>query len=907
MIKGKKQIGFLLLLFAACFAAWAFLTFNTASAAVGADIVIEDDFTKTSFIDGQSDINNSGAYEYSGVSCAKGFAEEGFGLIPCENFAHTFFRPDDGYIIYKVQADDGMKLKSAKIDLTSYVSHCSNAAYIGENKTNVKVYVATDSTAFTQVFSHIPKEEYLGLAGGSAERINNAKNNVIDMSDYVSGATVAYVKIELLHPSYQDLSSWISESDQYRSYFVDDDHQWVKRLGVSVLKVKIIASQTAEGAIYAKVGFTDDYTTTKVSDSVNVQDYNNLLSYPDAHGALPTATWDAYCKTGDAYVIYKISAKSGSTLKSVKATLNFDLTSSGGLYNWWEGNMDNANAYLDVSMDGGTTWNTELDVLNEPTLQVRCTDGNTYNPFKASNFNSDGTSVSSPIGSYHSASPQVDLSEYSGQEIYLRVRIKHPAPVDVNETFGPSGNNGVPMGRVAVYYKGITVSADQETVSAPVQKEDKTGNLLIADDFRVMEQGFSLWKTKRQAVGVSTKAYGSVEHGLIPAEQWGETVNAGNGHMIYQLPLNGNGITTNLNSLKLNLGINFNGKVYNGKVIVKHSFDGTNYSKTQEYISVSGQETLTNGTVDFGTIILSEQAKTAKTLFVKIEIEHDTANSVALNDIAVKINSIQFVGFYNFVMESGAGIRFNKDGNGLTFTALVRKDFVNMLSAAGYKTTFGTVIMPAEYIKTYGDINYENLFGENPVYCWGKVAEGKITVLNGTALLDSDYNEYYHSFNYSIVNLLKENLDKKFVARSYIKCDKDGQTTFIFADYADSDIKNNERSVISVAQKLNTKNVEELETIKKEYLEKAKGLSVNYTVKHVYVLGNEIVETTTQTKTAKAGTVISAERRSKTGYTAVEEISINVGSEEKEYKSFVSGTVLADGSLEFTCYYVKNA
>lgn len=55
MVKGKKGIIFLLLLCVACFVSWAIFTLNnTASAIVGADIVIEDDFTKTSFIDGES-------------------------------------------------------------------------------------------------------------------------------------------------------------------------------------------------------------------------------------------------------------------------------------------------------------------------------------------------------------------------------------------------------------------------------------------------------------------------------------------------------------------------------------------------------------------------------------------------------------------------------------------------------------------------------------------------------------------------------------------------------------------------------------------------------------------------------------------------------------------------------------
>ncbi len=910
MAKGKKRIIFLLLLCAVCVVSWTILILNnTANAIVGADIVIEDDFTKTSFIDGESQLKNFNVYEYNGVSCAKNFAEEGFGLIPCVNFMHSFYRPNDGYITYKIQSDDDYYLKTASLDLTSYVSHCSHSAYIGENITNVKVYVATETMPFTQVFSHIPKEDYLGLNANSEARIANAKNNIIDLSEYVAGASVAYVKIELLHPSYEDLSSWISESDSNRSYFVDDEHQWVKRLGVSVLKVKITASQSADGVVCAKVGFTDNYTTTKISESANVQSYDNLLSYPDLHGALPIAVWGAYCDTGDAYAVYKITAKDGNVLKNVNATLNLSLNSSGGLYNWWSGNNDNANVYLDVSTDGGNTWSTELDVLNEPTLQVTYTiDGvpTTMNPFKASYYDEDGNVVSDTLNSRHETSAQVNLAAYSGQEIYLRVRIKHPVPESVHSSFA---TDGVPMGRVAVYYYGITVTADQETVSVPVQEEDTTGTFTVEDDMRLLCQGFAAWKQERQARGVVTNVYGSNAYGLIPATTWGETVDTENGYMIYTFLLNGNGKTTNLKSLEMNLSSLFNGKVYDGKIVVEYSYDGLIYYVKQTYSTVSGQESENSESMCFDDEIISEQAKSSEKLYVKIKLEHTEAQGVALNDVAVKLLCVKFNGEYNFVMENGASIKFSENGNGLKFTSLINKDFYNSLTESGYCLTFGMVIMPVEYASTYGDINYETVFGKNSVYCWETAAEGKIRILNGVAKLDLDYNDNYHSYNYSVLNILQENLDKKFVAKGYVLCKKGEDEFFIFSDYAEGDIKNNERSVTSVAQNyLGT--TEEIKILKSEYLEKVKGQDAIYTVKRVYIDGNEIANVTTETKIATAGTVIAADITAQEDYSFVDGVNITLdenGDTVKKFNSCVTGTVLADGSLGLICYYVKNA
>ena len=152
---------------------------------------------------------------------------------------------------------------------------------------------------------------------------------------------------------------------------------------------------------------------------------------------------------------------------------------------------------------------------------------------------------------------------------------------------------------------------------------------------------------------------------------------------------------------------------------------------------------------------------------------------------------------------------------------------------------------------------------------------------------------------------MQENIDKKFVARSYLRLKKDGVEKFILSEYAEGDIKNNVVSVSSVAQDVVGASAikSEVISLRNEYLNKVKGKEANYTVKHVYLNGDDIHKVTTTTHTSKAGLVISAEESALSGYTAVGSATVL----DKTYNSMVTGTVLADGSLELVRYYVKNA
>ncbi len=900
----KKSLVVLFVLFFIAIGCGIFTMFKPAIASNGADIVITNDFTVISSIEDGNQLDMMNIYDYHNVSRATTSSEAGYGLIPSSTFSTSVNdTTGDGYVTYKVEADEGYTIKDFSATISALISHTDQPGYIHKDKTNVRVYVATDKLAFSEVFDQQVTNGYKGWknsADSSENRLANTTTNELDLSSYVAGAKVVYVKIDLVHLTLSELSD-----------ANDDAVPAPTRLGVSLHKVELEATQTPSNAVIKTISFTDDYTSnTKIDESTNIVEKANLLNYPDWHGALPTSStsWAAYLMTDNAYAIYKLSAEEGSIIKNPSVNISLGLATSSGLYNWWDGNMDNANVYIDVSTDGGQTYTQAYDVLNDQTLYKEISDGTKVNPFKAGQYDSNGNRLTSNADVYNNVSPTISLSTYSGTEIYIRVRIKHPTSANVHSSFA---TNGVTMGRIAVQYHGITISAEQESLPVVEPIIDNTGKFVIEDNFMNLEQGVTAWQQERKVNGLTTYNYGSTVNGVIPASTWGANVSAKTGYMIYEIPLNGNNVIAGLSALTLDYVGSFSGNRYTADLVVLTSFDGLDYSEFYRMTDENALPSITteiSKSVDLTSIVTDENAIGKDTLYVKITIEHQEVENVALGNLAVRLLSVKFTGKQNFTMQKGASIRIGNDGNGIKFTTLIDKVAYQKLIDGGYTLSFGTFIMPKDYITTYNaDISYETVFGDNAKYCWGGEVAGKTEILHRTALINENFLENYHSITYSIVNIKEDNLNREFIGRGYVKCVKDGKIEYIFADYTDNDIDENSRTMVTIAQKAldDSSSVNMSYNLRQQYLNKLKGTEVSYTVKHVYFSGNgnDISKITIETKTATIGSVVSLAASTTSEYTAVDSYS----TKSNDYESLVTSTVLADGSLVLVQYYIANA
>ncbi|MBE7087891.1 MAG: hypothetical protein E7369_06295 [Clostridiales bacterium] len=117
----------------------------------------------------------------------------------------------DGEIIYKIET--GLMdsyLFNLKLNMSFRFSHQSITNYIGENKLNILVYVSNDNVTYEKVYdayndtdkgypSNVP------IKGPADEGFIATFNKDIDLSTKTNELSQVFVKIEVLHPTYDEL------------------------------------------------------------------------------------------------------------------------------------------------------------------------------------------------------------------------------------------------------------------------------------------------------------------------------------------------------------------------------------------------------------------------------------------------------------------------------------------------------------------------------------------------------------------------------------------------------------------------------------------------------------------------------------------------------------------------------
>lgn len=159
-----------------------------------------------------------------------------------------------------------------------------------------------------------------------------------------------------------------------------------------------------------------------------------------------------------------------------------------------------------------------------------------------------------------------------------------------------------------------------------------------------------------------------------------------------------------------------------------------------------------------------------------------------------------------FVMKVGASVRLT-DGNGIRFSAEISETEYQAIETES--VSYGMLIMPADYLSTHGGLTIENVFGEKAVYDWAVWDEtandwSYTTSESKTRIINLEYEtlpsmDGKRVVNGSIVKILPQNLDREFVGRAYIKEVTASGTSYRLADYYGGAVKNNTRSMLSVA------------------------------------------------------------------------------------------------------------
>ncbi len=270
-----------------------------------------------------------------------------------------------------------------------------------------------------------------------------------------------------------------------------------------------------------------------------------------------------------------------------------------------------------------------------------------------------------------------------------------------------------------------------------------------------------------------------------------------------------------------------------------------------------------------------------------------------------------------FVMEKGASVRLKSDaGNsGIRFEArLSESDYQELETGSAYTDVkYGMLIAPRSYLTEGHEFTVENVFGENAIYDWAPQLEDgtfgeyvgtkvRITNIVYDELQYSVSSDQFRSVYGSLINILPQNFTREFVGLGYIACTTaEGETLFKLANYADSDIDNNTRSVTYIAQKAYESGADLDETEKQflydNYIETAKNEETYYRVEHYIADGNEYVLSGVPDQiTSTVQQYVNAQSRVIAGY-YLNESAQNVK----------SGYVYANGHLVLKLYYDKKS
>ncbi len=139
--------------------------------------------------------------------------------------------------------------------------------------------------------------------------------------------------------------------------------------------------------------------------------------------------------------------------------------------------------------------------------------------------------------------------------------------------------------------------------------------------------------------------------------------------------------------------------------------------------------------------------------------------------------------FAKFGMINGASARTDTP-TGIRFQTYFDKSVYDILTAAGYTVSFGTLIIPADFITENGAVNYNLL-----------TLDTQLTTLNIASTKQFTVGDYMY-YNAAVVNVKEGNYNRQFLARGYMQITKDGETTTYYAG-----VNDNARTIVEIAQK----------------------------------------------------------------------------------------------------------
>lgn len=157
---------------------------------------------------------------------------------------------------------------------------------------------------------------------------------------------------------------------------------------------------------------------------------------------------------------------------------------------------------------------------------------------------------------------------------------------------------------------------------------------------------------------------------------------------------------------------------------------------------------------------------------------YDSGETIIVNE-SISLNSV----YLTISMKNGASIRYTNP-TGIRFYSTINKEQLTNLEDLGASVQLGTMIAPKDLLSS-NDLDF-NLAADSFV---------KIPYNTRTWFAEDDFS----GFVASIVNIKTANLNREFVGRGYATVKLGDFEKTIYADYAESNIQNNTRTICFIA------------------------------------------------------------------------------------------------------------
>ena len=226
---------------------------NKANAAAN-DIVVTDNFKKTDENPVPRMLTDGTIYEYSNVCTSPG-KDSGFGIIAAESWG-PFVKTGNGYVTYKIAANDGYVLGKTSLTFSARHGHQSQGELYGAGTSNVRVYISYDNVKWRTTYD---------LASSMINWASSKEyfNLPVDCSYLFEGQSVVYVKFCLLNPAPESYPAVFDSRKQ-------DGKIDINLVTATLIDVNLTAKQVEKttGDNYARInvvygGITQTYLVKK--------------------------------------------------------------------------------------------------------------------------------------------------------------------------------------------------------------------------------------------------------------------------------------------------------------------------------------------------------------------------------------------------------------------------------------------------------------------------------------------------------------------------------------------------------------------------------------------------------------------------------------------------------------------